>query len=461
MITMRLWITLLFVGFYFGACAQPATRPNGQTGEYVFVSVNVVPMDRDTVLQNQTVHVINGIISYVGDDKTLKYSKAAKLIDGKGKYLMPGLAEMHAHVPPVDDLEPMKEVLQLFLANGITTIRGMLGHPMHLVLKEKIASGEILGPAFYTSGPSANGNTAATPEAAIQLVKNQKKAGYDFIKIHPGIQLESFKALATNAKELQLPFAGHVPSDVGIWNAIASGLQTIDHLDGMFEALMLGKERFAEGAHGLFGIFAFEEADTSRIDLLMEALLTNKTWVVPTQALAVRWLSPIQSAAQRSSEAEMQYMDKTTIANWIKAKENTENSSQYKRETMDRYIQLRNKLIKSCQEKGVPLLLGSDAPQVFNVPGFSLHHELQYLVDAGLTPYEALSTGTKNVGKFYKQPGMGVIQKGSRGDLVLLDANPLQSIENTKSIQGVMVGGKWLDAEWRNRTLSFIRARHD
>ena len=121
-------------------------------------------MDEERVLQNQVVVVKNGKIIAMGDAQKVKFSKSALVIDGKGKYLMPGLAEMHAHVPPVDDIEPMKEVLMLFAVNGVTTIRGMLGHPRHLELRSKIQSGEILGPRFITSGPSFNGNSVPTEE---------------------------------------------------------------------------------------------------------------------------------------------------------------------------------------------------------------------------------------------------------------------------------------------------------
>jgi predicted amidohydrolase len=122
--------------------------------EIVITNVNVVPMDSERILEKQTVIIKNGKISAIGT--RLKYTKAALVIDAKGKYLIPGLAEMHAHVPPIDDIEPMKEVLMLFAANGITTIRGMLGHPKHLELRSKIQQGEILGPHLYTTGPSFN-----------------------------------------------------------------------------------------------------------------------------------------------------------------------------------------------------------------------------------------------------------------------------------------------------------------
>src|SRR5690349_13717200 len=158
--------------------------------EIVIKSVNVVPMDTERVLENQTVIVKNGKITALG--LKVKYSKDALVIDGKGKYLIPGLAEMHAHVPPIDNIEPMKEVLKLFAYNGITTIRGMLGHPKHLELRSKINGGEIFGPHLYTTGPSFNGISVTSPEAGAEMVRKQKEAGYDYLKLHPGLTRAKF-----------------------------------------------------------------------------------------------------------------------------------------------------------------------------------------------------------------------------------------------------------------------------
>ena len=146
--------------------------------------VNVVTMEGEQILEGQTVFIENGRITSMGRNVKLKANTLE--IDGKGKWLMPGLAEMHAHVPPVDDLNPMKGVLMLFAASGITTIRGMLGHPRHLELRTMLEKGEIIGPRFFTTGPSFNGMSVTSPTAGAEMVKRQKKLGYDFLKLHPG-----------------------------------------------------------------------------------------------------------------------------------------------------------------------------------------------------------------------------------------------------------------------------------
>ena len=415
--------------------------------EVVFKSVNIVPMDRESIIQNQSVVVKNGKIQSIGVSKKVKYNKNALVINAKGKYLMPGLAEMHAHVPPIDDLEPMKEVLLLFAINGITTIRGMLGHPKHLELRKMINSSEILSPRFFTSGPSLSGQSVQTQEQAIQMVKDEKQAGYDFLKIHPGLSKDNFDAMVRTANEQNIPFAGHVSFEVGVWKAIEAKQQTIDHMDAFVEGLIPGIEKMTEEETGLFGMFVADKADITLIPKLMKALRDNNVWVVPTQALAERWFSPARTAESFRRDPEMKYIDSKTLDNWVKAKKNLESNPKYDREKIDNYIKLRRKLIYECNRNGVGLLLGSDAPQIFNVPGMSTHHELQYLVDAGLTPYEALKTGTINAGVFYKTAEMGVIKQGANGDLVLLDANPLSDIANTQKIEGVLVGNRWMNRD--------------
>lgn len=439
---MKLLMTLaLFV--CLSTCFSQQTLEKDR--EIVFKSVNVVPMDRESILENQVVIVKNGKIQYIGNDKKAKYRKNAIVIDGQGRYLMPGLAEMHAHVPPIDDIEPMKDVLLLFAANGITTIRGMLGHPKHLELRSMVNSGQIPGPRFYTSGPALNGESVQTQDQAIAMVKEEKQAGYDFLKILPGLTKDNFDAMARTAHEQDIPFAGHVSFKVGVWKAIEAKQQTIDHLDAFVEGLVPDMKNISEDDAGLFGMYIADKVDSTRIPVLMKALRENNVWVVPTQSLAERWMTPEKTAEDFRADAEMKYMDKKTLDNWSRVKTDLMNDPKYDPEKVRAYINLRRKLIYECNRTGVGLLLGCDAPQIFNVPGISTHHELKYLVDAGLSPYQALKTGTINVGVFYKQPGMGVVKQGANGDLVLLNANPLEDISNTTKIEGVLVGGRWMN----------------
>jgi imidazolonepropionase-like amidohydrolase len=443
---MKIYLSLLFLLCAAALAAQEL--PDSRKQEIVFRNVQVIPMDRETVLPNQIVIVKDGKISLIGDARMVKYSKDALVIDANGKYLLPGLTEMHAHIPPVDNIEPMKEVALLFALQGVTTIRGMLGHPRHLELRAKLQSGEIPGPRFYTSGPSFNGQTAPTGEIAARMVREQKAAGYDFLKLHPGLSKETFSVLAATAKEVNIPFAGHVSFDVGVWRAIDAGYASIDHMDGFVESLVPGLENMTEQQTGLFGMFIGYKADTTRIPKLVNALRDHHIWVVPTQCLAERWFTPDKSPEELAKEPEMVYMAPNTVNSWVNTKKSLLANPAYHPAEVRQFIQLRKQLIYACYKGGVGLLLGSDAPQIFDVPGFSLHHELQYLVNAGLSPYEALRSGTVNPAAYFKRDDIGVIKPGAVADFILLNGNPLKDISEINHIEGVVLDGKWLSKEY-------------
>lgn len=414
--------------------------------QIVFRDVNVVSMQDNRIIKGQVVVALGGKITAIGRRNKIRYDKDALVIDAAGKYLMPGLAEMHAHVPPTDDLGPMKEVLMLFALNGITTIRGMLGHPKHLELREKIRQGEITGPRLYTTGPSFNGMSVKTPEDGAAMVRRQKEAGYDFLKLHPGLTRQKFDAIAATAREVGIPFAGHVSFNVGVWHAMEAGYSSIDHLDGFVEGLVSGIEKMSEQQTGLFGMYVADQVDRSRIPELMSALRKNNIWVVPTQALAERWFNPDYTAEDFQKDPHRVYMEPKIVDQWISSKKNLISNPQYNEEELRNFIRLRRDLILACEKNGVGLLLGCDAPQIFNVPGFSTHEELEYLVLSGLTPYQALRTGTVNVAKYVGRNDSGVIRVGAVSDLILLDGDPLADIRNTQEISGVLLGDQWMDS---------------
>lgn len=442
----------VFLFLLLSSAALSQDLASNRDRDIVFRGVNVVPMDRDRVVTNQTVVIRNGRIRAMGNEGSVTVGTNALVVDAKGKYLTPGWAEIHAHVPPIDDIEPMKEVLTLYLANGITTIRGMLGHPKHLELRSKINSGEILGPHFYATGPSFNGQTVKTAERGAAMVREQKAAGYDFLKLHPGLTKETFPAIAKTAQEVGIPYAGHVSFNVGVWRAIDAKYSSIDHLDGFIEAITPGSDTLAEPETGLFGSWIGYRADPSRIPKLVKALSDNKISVVPTQALAERWLSALP-AESFTNDPEMKYITPQVAKNWVDAKTTYMNNPKFSKDHAQKLVQIRRQLILACQKNGVQLLLGSDAPQVFNVPGFSIHNELKYMVDAGLTPYEALRTGTVNVAAYLKKPDSGVIKTGNVSDLVLLNGNPLTDISQTRNIEGVMIGTNWLPKAYIQKEL--------
>src|SRR5690606_7701734 len=230
----------------------------------VFTGVSVIPMDRDTVLPDQTVIVENGRITSVGAAQPAP--AGATTVDGRGKFLMPGLAEFHAHVPSGQGAVHAHRTLTLYVLAGVTTARGMLGAPMHLALRDSIAAGTRLGPRLITSGPSFSGNSVTSPSAAAAMVRDQKAAGYDLLKIHPGVPRDAFDSLAAVANALDIPFAGHVPLEVGLDAALTSKYSTIDHLDGLVGAMYAGSEPLTPQRSGFFGLGIMDQLDLARFD---------------------------------------------------------------------------------------------------------------------------------------------------------------------------------------------------
>jgi len=409
-----------------------------------FVNVNVIPMTSETVVAAQTVLVDGHKIVTIGAVDTIPIAKGTFVIDGTDRYLMPGLSEMHAHIPRVTSTDLVR-VLGLNVVNGITLVRGMLGQPAHLDLRQQILRGEIFGPRLFTSGPSFNGNSVSSPQQATDMVRAQHGAGYDFLKIHPGLTRAEFDALARTAKRFGIQFSGHVSAAVGVPNALAAGMASIDHLDGYMQAMVDDDADLSGGPAGLFGVLLADRIDEAKIVEIAVATAEAGVWNVPTEAMFEHWTSEIPVREMRDWP-EMRYMPLGTIGQWAASKQQVLNDPAYDPEIAASAIEIRRKLILALHKAGAGLLLGSDAPQVFNVPGFAIHRELEYLVASGLTPYEALRTGTVNPARFFGQERVfGTVETGKEADLVLLDSNPLDEISNAGRIHGVMLRGRWLD----------------
>lgn len=436
------------------AAALPDQR---WAGTYAFVNVTVIPMDAERVVPDQTVIVRDGRITAVGPAGTTAVPDAAVRINGRGRFLIPGLAEMHAHVP--SDPEYAREVLFLYMAHGVTTIRGMLGHPNHLALREQLNAGEVLGPRFWTSGPSVNGNSVPTPDVARRVAREQKAAGYDFIKIHPGLTRETFDALAAAADAAGIRFAGHVPAAVGVPRALEAGYWSIDHLDGYMEPLVAdGAARPTSG--GWFGANLAPLADEDQLARIARATAAAGVWNVPTQTLMESYAAAPDPEAFRG-RPELRYLPRQTREQWMTWTV-TMDTAGPPADVRQRFIEVRRKLIKALHDAGACLALGSDAPQVWNVPGHSIHRELEAMVAAGLTPYEALATGTRNVAEFFGvRDRAGTVEVGKWADLILLEGNPLEAISNTARRAGVMVRGHWLPRDAIDRRLAEIAAKYE
>ncbi|CAN5753525.1 amidohydrolase family protein [soil metagenome] len=441
---------ILLATLVFAGCAAGPTHARQQP--LVIRNVSVIPMDTDQVLRSQTVVVREGRIETVGTDVVAP--AGATVVDGTGRYLIPGLAEMHAHVAGAAN---NPRILTLKAVHGITTARGMLGAPAHLVLRDSLDRGLVLGPRLITSGPSFSGPNL-TPEAAAERVREQHAAGYDLLKIHPGVTRAAFDAMAAAADQVGIRFSGHVPLDVGLDRALEARYHTIDHLDGFMEALLPPGAPVAASDGGWFGMNLVPHVDMNRLPGLVQRVRAAGVAMVPTQTL-MEYFANDMTGDQLAAREDYRYWIPGQVEQWRQQKNDRLASSETPPAAQRaRYNEIRREMIRALHDGGVPILLGSDAPQVWNVPGFATHRELHEYVRAGLTPYQALRTGTVNIAEHLGEGGRrGVVRPGARADLILLDANPLEDITSTLRIHGVVVGGRWIGPEERQRLLGELR----
>lgn len=447
--------------------APPVGAQQPSAAPVAFVDVTVIPMDRERVLERQTVIVRDGRIAAVGPVANTQVPAGAVRVDGRGKYLIPGLAEMHAHIPGANASEQaMRDLMYLYVANGVTTIRGMLGAPNQLELRKKTASGELLGPTIFVGAPSLNGQSAASPSVAQVLVREHKAAGYDLLKLHPGLTRAAYDAIAEAAREADITFAGHISQGVGLEHTLATRQSTIDHLDGYLEASLPDSIRTGmEDGSVPFGV-AVRSVDDAKLRDLARRTREAGVWNVPTAYLWESFFSaePPEEMARRP---EMKYAAPQQIAAWGNQKRNRMQQDAQNNVTpadARAYLDARRRILKALGDAGAPLLMGTDSPQMFNVPGFALHRELALMVEAGLTPYQVLESGTRNVATYAAQDlkldgRFGTVAVGNRADLMLLDGNPLADIANVARRSGVMVRGRWLPASELQAGLDAIAAR--
>lgn len=414
-------------------------------GTTAFVNVNALPMDSDRVLADWTVVVDDGKVVSMGPASSTQLPQGATIVDGRGKYLMPGLAEMHGHIPPPSSASPelIESVLFLYVANGVTTVRGMQGAPGQLELRERAARNEIVAPTLYLAGPGFSGGTVKTPEEAVARVRAQKEEGWDLIKILPGPSREIYDAIAKTAKEVHIPFAGHVPPAVGVEHVLASGQDTIDHIDMYVENLGGTDKPLTDAA----------------IRDLVDKTVKAGVWHVPTLYVWETLRGPV-TLESRTSLPELKYLPPQQIAQWTKQLSSRLNNPNFNAEAAGHYIANHMKVMKALSDAGARILLGSDAPQQFNVPGFSIHLEMARMIEAGMTPYQVIKSGTADVGAHALPTGdsFGRIAIGQRADFILLTANPLDDVANVQKREGVMLRGRWLPETAIQERLAAIAA---
>jgi len=422
------------------------------TGDIIaLTNVNVIPMDQERVMSDQTVIIREGRISEIGPSASIKIPSGATKIDGTGKYLIPALADMHVHMvgeawnimfPPeaqfsAEDLDFSKFIFP-YVANGVTTIQVMSALPEHVALRDQISRGEVLGPrlilARMIDGPEKAwpppiSTWVKTPAEARQAVMDAKEAGYDKIKVYSFLNQESYDSIIATAKEVDIPVDGHIPMDLSVEYILDKGQNLIAHAEEVM--------KHAQGNY-----------DQERIDYFAKIISESDTWITPTLITMRSIIAIFDDYEEGLARPEARYLQHPMhqgVWSYLIHNVYLPMTPEHRQKIRDGFELFQRPLTKALYDRGVKLMAGTDTLLPFLVPGFALHHELEELVDVGLTPYEALRTSTTHPFEFLGElDEAGTVEVGKRADLVLLEANPLEDITNSQKIAGVMTQGRWL-----------------
>lgn len=443
-----LFTTIFFVGVF------------AQAQDLALVHVNVVPMDRETVLSDQTLIIADGTITAIGPAATTRIPEGVQTVDGQGGYLIPGMADLHTHVNDADGMF-------LLVAHGITTTFNLNGSDQLLELRQHIRAGDVLGPTVYSCATTMGGDPPLNsrhqrvpdPETAREMVRQAKKDGYDAIKIYSKTKPEVFPAVIEEADRLKLPVFGHVPWEIGE-PVIAGGLDVIAHAEEVFAGLISDTPRYISAEKA----FIPNEASWTRLDRLARLMKEKGTYLVANTWLLTRFYQEATDLSSILAEPENAWLPPS---DYIRLRFNRNANRPQLQRFRDRMAVMNDflkKAVPRLQDQGVVILMGSDAPFSGIVPGHSGLREVAYKVEMGMRPYQALATATRNVHTFFTDrlpdaPPFGLVQPGFRADLVLLEKNPLADINAIFHRKGVVVAGVWRDQEYFERGLADIAAK--
>ena len=446
---------------FAAVCSCPAFAQSAPA--IAITNVTVIDGNSATPRANQTVVITGNRITYAGSRLSASGSRlpalGSRLIDGKGKFLIPGLWDMHVHT----DVPAGRAVLALYVANGVTGVRDMAGRWDTLTTwQREIAAGTLTGPRIVASGPYLEGGDipiphvlARNPEEARTAVDSLVSLGVPFVKVHSRFSPATYFAIARRARERGIAFVGHVPNAVGARAASDSGHRSIEHLIGIpmpctrAESLSL-RPRFATQA-------ALGRCSSQDLAPLYAAFVRNGTWVTPTLTAAYEIAAWPSRALPGDSLAR--YLPDTLRKFVVQIFPMPDSIPSGADEVGRVVFAKRHRQVGEMHRAGVSILAGTDAPLRNSPPGFGLHQELEHLVRAGLTPFEALRAATMNPARLFGMTdSLGTIEAGKLADLVLLDANPLKDIRNTRRISAVIANGKFIDARERLRILSSVAA---
>jgi imidazolonepropionase-like amidohydrolase len=438
-----------------------------------FLHVNVIPMDRERVLTDQTVLVRDGRIVDIGGSSRVKVPAGAFRIDATGKYLIPGLVDMHTHLMSDDGFpdELAPDELRIMIANGVTTIRLMIGTPEQLVLRARSAKGEIIAPTIYSASPHLTGREQGndflvnTPVEAREAVRRSKAAGYDFIKVTTFIKPEVYEAAVDEAKKQNIRVVGHADSRFVTVPRAWAAKQQIEHLDGYMEMLLRDDAPMKGSVSDLY-IYnpenwkSLDYIDESKIAIVARKTVESNPYVDPTQHFMKNRFGRLRTEEEIRSQPDFRFYPGKVQQQWLDFYRRNRFINTVALDKRARWVELRNKLIKAIFEAGGKIMVGSDTPEFLWLYGFTEHREMKALADAGLPNWAVLAAPTRNAHEYLGSiTDTGTIEKGKTADLVLLDANPLDDISNTEKRAGVMLKGKWYTQAEMNRWLDEIAPR--
>jgi imidazolonepropionase-like amidohydrolase len=445
-------------GCLFGSCKKP------QSSVLAITHVTVIDMTGAPPVSDQTILIEKGKIAALGSSDLVSIPSGATIVEARGKFLIPGLSDMHVHLTGAGEPNGSREFfLPLLIANGITSVRDMGGYLESLEpLRKEIEEGKRLGPRIVFAGPYLDGDPAAFQPAIVvkdhaqagDAVQKLKQRGVDFIKVQSNLSREAYFAIAEAAKNQDISFAGHVPDRVTVWEAANAGQKSIEHLTNVLRACsalepdLMSKQLRDSSTVGHLEwqrelLASYSERNAA--DLVAKFRERN-VWQTPTLILLRNVAFP-SSELNLPSDPRSKYVPRRLLEIWRGAYE------QQTKDVRTEQAAVRIMLLKrslgitaQIQKGGVKILAGTDSAAPYVFPGFSLHEELTLLVKAGLTPMEALQAATRNPAEFLGRiDSQGTIAVGKNADLVLLDANPLDDIRNTQEIRAVFVRGKFLD----------------
>jgi len=422
----------------------------------VFTHVTVIDTADSSAQPDMNVVIRGDHIEEIGKAAQIKVPTNAQVVDGRGKFLMPGLWDMHVHTFRHNPRSTNTWFFPLFVANGVTGVRDMWttgdDFPQVVQFRKGLADGSFLGPRYGPVGWMVDGpdpiwpysDVVSTPQQARDFVHKAKAAGIDFVKVYTMLRPEEYFAIADEAKKIGIPFAGHVPNVISAASASDAGQRSMEHLRNVDvgcsakeDELLASKEWGPEQKREMR-----ETYDQKKCEQLLEKFARNQTWQVPTNAL---FLADRSQLSSRLTDGHSKYVPADVRARW-QQQLSTRQTSPEQEHQHQRELQARLNILALMNKAGVPMMSGTDVPNPLMLPGFTLHEELTDLVQAGFTPAEALKTATYNPAKFMGMlDRLGTVEKGKLADLVLLDANPLEDIHNTQKIGAVVLNGRYLD----------------